>query len=687
MRIFRQLFNLCLITSLPFALFALLLLAYSIRIYRTYELGTAESIMNRKDTGIEIADQSGQVFFAFDQDHFSTFVPLSDIPLFTQTAVIAAEDKNFYSHHGFSPSGLFRSIYLNYRTHDLSYGGSTISQQLVKNSFLTPDKSLQRKYYELILALKLERNFSKNQILEMYLNSAYFGEGIFGIEQAAQVYFDKSAPNLNLAESSMLAGLLPAPAVLSPLSGEITESQSRQRYVLDRMVENNFITATDRADALTTILSFNQHGTGLNHYAPHFALMVRDQLINTYGEEYVMRSGFKVTTTLNLEWQKYLEEKLPEYIATLNHVNASNGAVVVLDPRTGAVRALAGSISWFEPNWGTVNMATSPRQTGSAFKPLVYATALQQHVITPASVIADRPKTYAPNWTPQNYDGRFRGTVTARFALGNSLNIPSIEVTQQTGPSAIIALSQKLGITSFSADASHNLSIALGTEQISLLELTGAYSAFANNGSFNSPQLITQIINKKGQTVPWETAVPQEVIDPAVAYQITDILSDNTTRQITFGNTLVLPFSAAAKTGTTQDFRDAWTVGYTSELAVGIWIGNNDNSSMINLPGATGAAPLWRDLMQRFTGIPAPTRSDPPDTLVAVRVCSSSGLLLPATSSSGYIEYFVSGTEPTQYCIIPQSTTNPVTSPAPAQVPAAPASIVSHSDNNKTPET
>ncbi len=634
----------------------IIIAAASIRTYRLYPLESKESIMNRKDTGIVLLDRQGQPFFTFYQPRLKTYTKLQDVPQHVQNAVVAAEDKEFYSHYGFSVRGIARSAYYNFMQKKVVSGGSTITQQLVKNSLLTPERTFERKYKEIILAFKLEQNFSKDDILEMYLNSAYFGEGVFGIEEASHRYFNKSAQELNVSEAAMIAGLLPAPSAFSPFAetGISDRSMQRQAFVLTQMVQGGFITPEEKEAALKQELVFNTAEQDLNRHAPHFALMVRDQLVKQFGEEFVTRSGFRVKTSLDMQWQEYAETAVQTHVEKMKTQDATNASAVVIDPVTREVRALVGSVNWQQESFGKINMAISPRQTGSTFKPIVYAAALETQQITPSSILQDKPKTYGKDYKPVNYDGRFRGQVTARFALANSLNIPAVETTNLIGPQKVVRMAERLGITSMRKDAAYNLATALGAENISLLEMTNAYATFANSGIYEEPKLILEVMDKHNESVPIPVLKPVSALDARIAFMISSILSDNDIRRVTFGNLLRTNPPSAAKTGTTQDFRDAWTIGYTPHLTVGVWLGNSDNRPMKKLAGASGAAPLWRDLLEHYSAQEPYLTFTPPDGLVALRVCQSRGLLVGQAGRSGYQEYFLQGTEPTKYCSVPK---------------------------------
>lgn len=575
-------------------------------------------------------DRNGELFFAFNRARPRIFIPLSQVPPHTQQAIIAAEDKDFYSHPGFSIKGMARSLYLNIKHKQTTYGGSTITQQLVKNSFLTPRKSITRKFQEVIIAIKIERQFSKQEILEMYANSAYFGSGVFGIEAAAQTYFHKGAHELTLGESAILAGLLPAPSNIAPLT--------RQRTVLQHMQAEGYITASQAAKAIAERITIERREDAINKTAPHLALMVKAALDKTYGEEAVIRAGMKVTTTIDLVQQKYAEQAVRSYINSIRTKHAGNGAAVVLDPKTAEVRGLVGSVGWWQEGYGKANMAISPRQTGSAFKPIVYAAGLTEKSITASTILHDTPTTFAGNYRPKDYDNKWRGPVLVRRALANSLNVPAVETITKTGIANVVSLARSLGISSISNNAQYNLATALGAEPISLLELTNAYATFANQGTYNAPVFIREIRDKYDKPIPLSYPKPRQALDPKVAFIISSILSDGKARAEIFGNMLTISRPAAVKTGTTQSYRDGWTVGYTPNLTVGIWIGNNDNAPMDRLPASQGAAPLWRTLMEQYSANLPQEEFIPPDGLTSKYMCN------------GQKEYFLPDTEPTRHC-------------------------------------
>ncbi len=655
------------VTQIAVFILLVALFAVSIRVYRSYDVSNKDSIMNRGDTGLMLYDRSGTLFFAFNRARPRIFIPLSETPLLTQKAIVAAEDKNFFSHYGFSPSGIIRSLYLNIQGKSVLYGGSTITQQLVKNSLLTPSKSISRKFQEIIIAVKIERHFSKKEILEMYVNSAYFGEGVFGIEAAAQTYFNKGAKELTLSESTILAGLLPAPAAFSPLTSDEQTVKDRQVAVLNQMQKLNYITTEEKRTATQEPITLQKREDTINKTAPHFALMAKDELDRLYGEEAVIRAGMKITTTLDLSWQTYAEQAVKNHVGSFRTSDVGNGAAVVLEPQTGEIRALVGSIGWFQEGYGKANMAISPRQTGSAFKPIVYAAGIEEKVLTAATVLHDTPTTFPGNYKPQNYDSKWRGPVLVRRALANSLNIPAVEAIIKAGIPDVVALAKKLGISTMSEHAIYNLSTALGAENIPLLELTSAYGTFANEGAYIPPTIVTRAQDKYGREIPLKKKAPAQALSPQTSFIISSILSDNKARAEIFGNLLTISRSAAVKTGTTQDYRDGWTVGYTPNLAVGVWIGNNDNTPMYRTPASVGAAPLWKLLMERYISELPQQEFTPPAGIAIRTVCHSR---TP--------EYFIPGTEPTRNCVPVSSLTSPIPLPTPQDIvhpSATPAEI------------
>ncbi len=656
-------------------------------LYFAKDLKDKESIINRGKTGLTLQTRDGETFFTFYQPKEIEYIPLSDIPKTTQEAVIATEDKNFYTNPGFSVRGIARAFFVNLFAGRIVEGGSTITQELAKNAFLTSRRNFLRKYQEIVLAAELNRRFSKEDILEMYLNSVYFGEGAFGIENASYAYFGKPASEISLNESALLVGLLPAPSAYSPLSNDDAKALRRQNIVLSEMVEDKYITEQVKKDALSKPLDYKPILTqDSNTLAPHFAIYVKDQLIKKYGEERIIKEGFQVKTTIDKTQQEYAERVVKNQVANLKFNDAGNASVIALDPNNGEILVMVGSYDWTDEEYGKANMSLNPRQPGSSFKPIIYAEAIEEKTITAATMLEDKAKTFEGNFKPQNYDKRFRGPVTVRRALANSLNIPAVEVMDRVGVPNGLERAKELGITNLGEDASkYGLSLVLGAGEVRLLDLTNAYAVFANKGVRNTPKSIIEIKNKYDEKVDersWfaglfgalqNSDVRMKVISEDTSYIISSILSDNRARAETFGGSLTVSRTAAVKTGTTNDYRDALTVGYTPNLAVGVWVGNNDNAPMDQVAGSLGAAPIWRLIMNNFF-INLPIESfKKPTFVVSQPICINLG--------QRYTEYFLSGTEPDScetptptLTITPQPTLTITPSPTPEDDQPTPTS-------------
>lgn len=623
--------------------------------YFANDLRSKASIMNSNDSGVILLDRKDRPFFNFYQAKYKNFVPLSDIPINLQNAVISAEDKEFYKHPGFSITAIGRALLLDIKKEKLAYGASTITQQLIKNVILNPQKSIIRKYQEIVLASEIERRYTKKEILEMYLNSVYFGQGAFGVEQASRTYFGKSAKDLDLAESAMLAGLLPAPSEYNPISGKKGKAQELQKIVLGKMSEQGYITNEQKKLAEKKQLTINPAKGQMNFAAPNFALMVKDELINKYGEERIARSGFTVKTSIDLDWQEYAENAVRGQVDSLSANGATNGSAVVLNPKTGEILVMVGSKDWNNENFGKVNMALAPRQPGSSFKPIVYSVAFEEKIINPSTILKDVPTTFEGNYKPKDFDGRFRGNVTVRKALSNSLNVPSVEIMSKVGVIPAIEMAKRLGITTLKNPSDYGLSLVLGAGGIPLLEMTSVYSVFANRGEKNPPVSILGIKDKEGNLIYKFSPSPESVLSPEVTFLISSILSDNNARQEEFGNALTINRPAAVKTGTSEDFRDALTLGYTPSLAIGVWVGNNDNRPMDNIAGSLGAAPIWKNLMESFL-MGAPIENFTPPANIVFISCQMQ--TRTATTSGALGEYFIRGTEPST-CNLPTSSPTP----------------------------
>lgn len=604
-----------------------------------------ERLMNRNNTGIVLEDMNGKAFYSIGKAEHREQIPLDQMSDNVKNALIATEDKDFYKHGGFSILSIFRAAFTRVG------GGSTLTQQLVKNTLLTDDHSYIRKYQELFMAIAVEQNYSKDQILEMYLNSVYYGENSFGIEDAARVYFGKSPKDLTLAESAMLIGLLPAPSAYSPISGNPEYAKQRQTTVLTRMVTNGYITEAQKTAALAEELHYASTANSQNTTALHFAEMILNELSKKYGYETVMRSGYQVRTTLDIAAQKALEESVAAGMAHINAMGGSNASGVVIDPTTGEIRALVGSADYNNEQWGKVNMVTTARQPGSSFKPIYYSYALADGVITPATILQDKVMDFGGGYIPRDADRResSRGQESVRRAISMSLNIPSVHVMQDYGIEKSITAAKNLGIT-IDQSRNYGLSLALGSAEVPLVDMAHAYAAFANQGQQYDLARIKYINNKFGTKIFTSKTESKQAISKEGAFLISSILSDNSARAPIFGSSLTVSGrTVAVKTGTTNDSRDAWTIGYNPEYVVGVWVGNNDNSAMKS-GGSDMAGPIWRNTMTKLLAGRKDVKFAVPSSVVQRDVCKNNGGLADKKGPNTYSEYFMAGALPTGSC-------------------------------------
>jgi 1A family penicillin-binding protein len=544
-------------------------------------------------------DRNGVKLYETSGAHQPTPVQLNQVPRSLVLATLAAEDSDFYKHRGVNPVAIARAAYKNVFT-DEQQGGSTITQQLIKNTYLSSDRTASRKLREMSYAIVVEQRYSKDEILERYLNEVYYGQQSYGVQDAAKTYFGKDINQLTLGEASMLAGIANAPSLYSPVGGNPKAAKSRQEYVLDRMTQLGYITKDQATAAAAEQLTYAQSEQVF--HAPHFVFYVKDELSKYYGSEVVDSGGLKVYTTLDLAKQEAAEEEVRKGVASVRGYGATNGALVAQDPRNGEVLAMVGSADFANDQIdGKVNVATAERQPGSSFKPFVYAAAIKSGMGA-NTVLHDKPTTFYNTFRPQNYDGGYHGNVTLRYALGNSLNIPSVELLDKVGTAPSLDLAHQMGISTLNDPSRYGLSLVLGGGEVKLLDMTTAYSVFANNGTQAGRATVTKVLGPDGKPLYERKPQPKQVMDPGIAYIMTDILSDNSARAIGFGpsSPLVFPRPAAVKTGTTNNYKDNWTVGYTPQLVVGVWVGNNDGTPMRGISGVQGAAPIWNSTMQKL---------------------------------------------------------------------------------------
>ncbi|MAG59178.1 penicillin-binding protein [Candidatus Woesebacteria bacterium] len=564
---------------------------------------TSES---RNPVSTQILDRNGKLIYELFEEKRRTPIKLDELPLYVAQATISIEDKDFYKHPGFSPVGIGRAI-LRITTRQKLEGGSTITQQLVKTTLLNPERTIRRKIREFGLALIVETIYSKDRILEMYLNNVPYGGTAWGIEAAAQTYFNKPAKELTLPESALLAGLPAAPTRFSPFGVNPDLAKSRQENVLRRMVEDGYITEEDAEKALSQDLEFSEPQ---DLQAPHFALLVKEQLVELYGQNSVEREGLRVTTTLDLDLQEFAQETVSTEISRLERANVGNGAALVTSPQTGEVYAMVGSKDYFaEDEDGKVNVTLRPRQPGSSIKPLNYALAIMDGKITPATPLADIPTCFSvigqPLYCPVNYDNTFHGLVQTRFALGNSYNIPAVRVLTLNGIEAFVEFANKMGITTWEDPSNYGLSLTLGGGEVKMVDMAVAFGVFATGGVKQDLVTILEVSDWKGNVLDkTEIKEGNRVIPMAVAYLISHILLDNNARTGAFGDSSYLVVGrhpeVSVKTGTTNDRRDNWTIGYNPEVVVAAWVGNNNNEPMSAVAsGVTGASPIWNRIVKQ----------------------------------------------------------------------------------------
>ncbi len=567
----------------------------------------------------KIYDRTGEtLLYELYGEEKREIIALEDAPDHLKKALIVTEDANFYSHIGIDFQGIIRAVKINLRLGEPIYGGSTISQQLIRSTFLTLEKTIKRKVREVILTLELERRYSKDQILEWYLNQVPFGPNLYGVQSASKAYFDKPAKELTVPEAACLAAMIQAPSYYSPYGQNKEDLLKRKDYVLERLAQEHVIAKEEAEEYKKEEILFSEISQSIK--APHFVFYILNQLYEKYGRDYLEKEGLKVYTSLDWNLQKKAQKKVEEGVANSKWANAHNGALVAIDSETGEVLSMVGSADWFGDPYPEgcvsgkdclfdpkVNVAAygQGRQPGSSFKPFVYATAFEKGYKDDHIVVDEKTDfgVYGgKHYIPQNYDGRFRGPVTLRQALAQSLNVPSVKVLAYlAGQRDSIETAKKMGITTLKRDPSfYGLSIVLGGGEVRLLDMASAYSVFAREGTRIPPVSILKIENSKGETIEENSKSPKKVISAESARLVTDILSDNKARTPMFGSNSLMYFpdyEVAAKTGTTNDYRDAWIIGYTPSLTVGVWVGNNNNEAMAPQPSVVLAGPIWHNFL------------------------------------------------------------------------------------------
>lgn len=620
----------------------------------------------------KVYDRNGQLLYDIFADQNRTPIPLSDIPKQVREATIAIEDKDFYKHGGINPIGGMVRATIATITRNRLQGGSTITQQLVKSALLTPERTVTRKIKEIILAFWVEILYPKDKILEMYLNQVPYGGTAWGIETASEKYFGKNASDLSLAEASLLAGLPQAPTRYSPYGAHPEYAKARQKEVLRRMVEDHYITQIEADAAFTQELMFKN---APNIKAPHFVMYVKQELVDRFGEALVERGGLKVTTTLDLPTQEYAQATVAGEVKNNTKLHVTNGAALVTKPSTGEILAMVGSTDYFASPSGNFNVTTALRQPGSSIKPVNYAIGIDKHIVTAATMFLDIPTCFAninkPNYCPKNYDGNFHGPVQLRLALGNSYNIPAVKMLYLNTVRDMVASASAFGLDTLTDPALYGLSLTLGGGEVRMTDMAEAFSVFANSGIRKDLVSILKVTDKKGSVLlehkdpNLQKEIPSQlllqgprVISPETAFLISHILLDNNARQDAFGprSNLYIPGHAVSvKTGTTDDLRDNWTIGFTPQVLVATWVGNNDNSQMnpALVSGVTGAAPMWNKIMKKVLEGKSDVWPKQPDGIVGAQICVITGLQPPNPDADdkGCVtryEYFIKGTVPSQ---------------------------------------
>ena len=651
-----------------FGLIGLFILAFILFFWFSRDLPTPGKLSaSNFPQSTKIFDRNGILLYDIYRDQNRTYITLDQIPKALQEATIAIEDKDFYQNQGFSITGYLRAFRNAILSRRISGGGSTLTQQLVKNTLLSSEQTVTRKIKEFILAIQVDRKYTKNQILELYFNVTPYGGTTVGVEAASERYFGKKAKDLDLTESVILAGLPQRPSYFSPYGQNPKAYVKRSKEVLIRMQEDNYITKKQELDTVKRLsdVEFLKEAHAIK--APHFSFYVKDLLIKQFGENTVEQGGLQVTTTLDYKLEEKAEEIVKEEVQNAGGLKVGNGASVVLNPKNGEILALVGSRDFFEEpdkkentsKGGQFNVITQAlRQPGSSIKPVAYATALEKGY-TAATLIMDTPTTFPgggqeKDYAPKNYDGKFHGPLQLRFALGSSINIPAAKMLALIGIKNMLNTAYNMGISTLAPTQDNvnrfGLSLTLGGGEVNPLELASSYTAFANEGYRSDPIAILKVTDSKGKVLFEQKEVSKKrVLSPEVAFIISHILSDNNARLITFGvNSYLNVFgrTISVKTGTTDDKRDNWTIGWTPSVLVATWVGNNDNSPMGNVAsGVTGAAPIWRRIILEALKNKPSEDFVKPDNVVAVTIDSLGGGL-PVDGQPTRSEYFIKGTEP-----------------------------------------
>ncbi len=610
----------------------------------------------------KILDRNGKLIYEMYSDKRRTSVQLNQIPETMIKATLAIEDANFYRHGGFDFRGILRGLWRTMIEKRLQ-GGSTLTQQLVKNGLLTPERTWTRKIKEAVLTVATESIYSKDQILEMYFNQTPYGGNIWGVETAAEGIFNKKVGELNLAESALIAGLPASPTLYSPFSHP-EAAKARQELVLKRMNELGYISNQEMEEAKNAPLNYSFNRNTIK--APHFVFYVKDLLIKKYGLEKVDEGGLEITTTLDLDIQNYAQEVIASEIAKLKKMNVTNGAALITDPKSGEILAMVGSKDYFATDIeGKFNVVTALRQPGSSIKPLNYAVGIETGKVTAASIFDDNPTCFkvegqAP-YCPTNYGNTYHGIQTLRNSLASSLNIPAVKVLKLNGVADFVASASAMGISTFIDPSAYGLSLTLGGGEVMMADMNVAFGVFANMGIKQQLTPFLKVIDRKGQVLDEYKYEPGErVLSRETSFIISNILSDDGARAMVFGRGSMLNIKnhpeVSVKTGTTNDLRDNWTIGYTTDYVTAVWVGNNDNSKMSGVvSGTTGAAPIWSKIMTNILKDKTVKKPVMPASVIGMNVCNLTGKLVPDEGCESHYEYFKQGFTPNEKVSLTQN--------------------------------
>lgn len=671
-------------------------------IYYSKELPDPNRLLGRdvpESTKIYAKDET--LLYEVHGEYKRTLVNLDQINPNLRNATLVAEDRNFYNHSGISITGLARAVIVDVIYREKRQGGSTITQQFVKNAMLTNDKSFLRKVKEIILSIELEARFSKDEIFKMYLNEIPYGRNAYGIEAAAQTYFNKKASDISIAESAYLAALPQAPSYYNPSGPNFDALEARQQYILNQMQELGYINEEELKTATEEKVAFQQIKNSIK--APHFVLYVQDYLAEKYGEETLQEGGLKVYTTLDPKLQEIAEKAVSDGAAKNIASGGYNAALVAIDPKNGQIRAMVGSKDYFGENFPencnpktclfspNVNIATTQQQPGSSFKPYAYVTAFgKEFKYSPSSMLVD-VKTDFGDYSPNNFNFSQNGPISMRKALAGSLNIPAVKTIALVGADKVIETARNLGIKSEFKDC--GLSLVLGGCDVTLLDHTAAYASLANKGKRNEKTAILKVVSQEGETLEEFEEKSEQVLDEQAVYSVTSIMSDNSARSYVFGASSPLQLGnrpVAAKTGTTQDFRDGWTMGFTPSLAAGVWTGNNNNVSM-KKDAVLMAGPIWNQFMREALKDTPIEQFERPAGIKEVTVDAVSGKLPTQYTESTRTDIFADYAVPTDYddvhipVKIDSLTGQPATDLTPPDQITTEVYKVLHSERPKTP--